>query len=95
MITPKRPDEPIVPDAPRATWRSIVLDVLRPQAGTRGLPLGTIYDGVAAHPIAKAREKSNQQIRAKVRQTLQRLRDEGVILTRGPGRWDIPPELGR
>lgn len=94
MTTPNRPDG-LLPDAPRTTWRAIVLDVLVPLSGRHGVPLGTIYAAVAEHPGAKARMKSNQHIRSKVRQTLQRLRDEGVLRTRGPARWDVTRELGR
>lgn len=95
MTTPERPNAPIQPPVPRPTWRTVMLDVLRPHAGRHGLPLGTIYADVERHPEVAARSKSNQHVRSKVRQTLQRLRDEGLIRTRGPARWDIPRELGR
>ena len=78
--------------ASKKSWRSIVLECLVPFTG-RTAPLDALYACVEQHPDAVARTKTNRHIRAKVRQTLQRLRDDGVVRTRGPGRWDVPRNL--
>lgn len=73
-------------------WRDIVTDCLVPMRG-KNIPMEVIYSAVVRHPDAKMRATSNKHVRAKVRQTLQRLRDLGVVETRGPGRWHVKPDL--
>lgn len=71
------------------SWRDVVLEVM---AETRGqtVRLPDLYARIEAHPEAKRRASTNRNVRAKVRQVLQRLRDDGVIEWLGPGEWRLP-----
>lgn len=70
------------------SWSAIVLEVL---AATRGedVRLGLIYELVESHPGARERAATNRNVRAKVRQVLQALRDRGVVESVRPGVWRL------
>lgn len=84
--------DPNSTEAPKRSWREIVIDCL---VGLRGktVPMEAIYQRVLQHPDAIARATSNKHVRAKLRQTLARLHDLGIVETRGPGSWFIPANL--
>lgn len=69
--------------------RDVVLEVVTEMRG-QTVRLPELYARVEAHAEAKRRASSNHNVRAKVRQVLQRLRDDGVIEWLGPGCWRLP-----
>jgi hypothetical protein len=79
---------PTVPPAPKP-WRAIVLESLAPFAGTT-LLMEQIYGACARHPDYKLRGLSNLDRHARVRATLQALRDDGMLEWKGKGHWCTP-----
>ncbi|MCC7541325.1 MAG: hypothetical protein IT379_34225 [Deltaproteobacteria bacterium] len=73
---------------PTKSWPAIVLEVL---AATRGedVRLGLLYELVESHPEARKRAATNRNVRAKVRQVLQALRDREVVESVRPGVWRL------
>lgn len=63
-----------------ATWADVVMAVIHE---TRSTDLDTIYGKLENHKKAKA----NPNFKAKIRQTLQRLRDAGLVKNTAPGMW--------
>ncbi|MCC7537482.1 MAG: hypothetical protein IT379_14760 [Deltaproteobacteria bacterium] len=91
MTTPnnKKRGRPPKKGAARSTsWRSIVLEVLD-AAGPGELTLAQIYASVADHPAAQERATTNRHVPAKVRQVLQRLRDQRKATCVRPGVWQV------
>lgn len=84
--------DPNSTEARKRSWREIVVECLVSLRG-KTVPMEAIYQRVLRHPDAITRAASNKHVRAKLRQTLARLRDLGVVETRGPGSWFIPANL--
>lgn len=79
------------PTAPQVTvpWRTIVLESLAPMVGET-LRMEQIYRACASHPGYKTRSQSNRDRHARVRATLQALRDKELLEWKGKGAWRLP-----
>lgn len=72
----------------RTPWRQIVLEAFRtlPAGPVR---LAALYGAVAVHPDAIERAATNASVSAKVRQVVQRLRDDGEVEEVDKGVWKL------
>ena len=67
-------------DSQTATWKDVVLAVVRQYKTTN---LSELYDKLKEHKKAKA----NPHYKEKIRQTLQQLRDAGLVINTSMGVW--------
>jgi hypothetical protein len=74
--------------APKS-WRAVVLEALHEHRGST-LGMAELYAAVEAHPEYAARSSGNKDPRARIRQTCQQLRDEGLLVTERKGSWRVP-----